>query len=199
MQIRALREVDERSAFRSGDPDLDRFFHRFAAQNQFRRYVGVTYVAVEEERILGFATVAPGHVEIEGLPAAARRKLPRYPLPVLRLARLAVDGPAQGQGLGGQLLRFVLQLASPMAGDFGCAGVAVDAKRSAGMDAKRSAGMDAKRSAGMDAKRSAVEFYAKHGFIPMEAVHGQSDARPRPTAMFLAMRAIGEASDGSLK
>ncbi len=127
----------------------------------------------EVERILGFATVAPGHVEIEGLPAAARRKLPRYPLPVLRLARLAVDGPAQGQGLGGQLLRFVLQLASRMAGDFGCAGVVVDAKR----------------SAGMDAKCSAVEFYAKHGFIPMEAVHGQSDARPRPTAMFLAMRA----------
>ncbi len=86
MQIRALREADERSAFRSDDPDLDRFFHRFAAQNQFRHYVGVTYVAVEEERILGFATVAPGHVEIEGLPAAARRKLPRYPLPVLRLA-----------------------------------------------------------------------------------------------------------------
>ena len=173
MEIRALREADERSAFRSGDPDLDRFFHRFAAQNQFRHYVGVTYVAVEDRRILGFATVAPGHVEIEGLPAAARRKLPRYPLPVLRLARLAVDGPAQGQGLGGQLLRFVLQLAMRMAGDFGCAGVVVDAKR------------------------GAVKFYAKHGFIPLEAVHGQSDSRPRPTAMFLSMRAIRGASEGS--
>ena len=175
MEIRALREADERSAFRSGDPDLDRFFHRFAAQNQFRHYVGVTYVAAEEARILGFATVAPGHVEIEGLPAAARRKLPRYPLPVLRLARLAVDRAAQGQGLGAQLLRFVLQLATRMAGDFACAGVVVDAKH------------------------TAVEFYAKHGFIVMEAVHGQSDARPRPTAMFLAMRSIREASEGSLK
>ncbi|MGH8629317.1 MAG: GNAT family N-acetyltransferase [Burkholderiales bacterium] len=173
MQIRALREADERSAFRSGDPDLDRFFHRFAAQNQFRHYVGVTYVALEGGRILGYATVAPGHVEIEGLPAAARRKLPRYPLPVLRLARLAVDGRAQGQGLGRQLLRFVLQLATRMAGDFGCAGVVVDAKR------------------------GAVEFYPKHGFIALQAVHGQSDARPRPTAMFLAMRAIRAASEGS--
>ncbi|MGH8738699.1 MAG: GNAT family N-acetyltransferase [Burkholderiales bacterium] len=171
MEIRALREADERSAFRSGDPDLDRFFHRFAAQNQFRHYLGVTYVALEGERILGFATVAPGHVEIDGLPAATRRKLPRYPLPVLRLARLAVDGRAQGQGLGRQLLRFVLQLAARMAGDFGCAGVVVDAKR------------------------DAVEFYAKHGFIALEAVHGQSDARPRPTAMFLAMRAIRSASE----
>jgi GNAT superfamily N-acetyltransferase len=171
MEIRALREADERSAFHSGDTDLDRFFHRFAAQNQFRHYVGVTYVAVEGVRILGFATVAPGHVEIEGLPAAARRTLPRYPLPVLRLARLAVDQPAQGQGLGAQLLRFVLQLAMRMAGDFGCAGVVVDAKR------------------------GAVEFYAKHGFLALDAVHGQSDARPRPTAMFLAMRVIQAAAE----
>jgi GNAT superfamily N-acetyltransferase len=171
MEIRALREADERSAFHSGDTDLDRFFHRFAAQNQFRHYVGVTYVAVEGARILGFATVAPGHVEIEGLPAAARRTLPRYPLPVLRLARLAVDQSAQGQGLGAQLLRFVLQLAMRMAGDFGCAGVVVDAKR------------------------GAVEFYAKHGFLALDAVHGQSDARPRPTAMFLAMRVIQAAAE----
>src|SRR6266478_3383740 len=110
MQIRALREADDRSRFRSGDPDLDRFLQRFAGQNQFRHYVGVTYVAVEEDGVLGFATVAPGHVEIEGLPAAERNKLPRYPLPVLRL------------------LRFVLQLAGRMADDYGCVGVVVDAK-----------------------------------------------------------------------
>lgn len=172
MQIRALREADARAAFRSGDADLDRFFHRFAAQNQFRHYVGVTYVAVEADCILGFATVAPGHVEIEGLPAAARRALPRHPLPVLRLARLAVDLQAQGQGLGAQLLRFVLQLAARMADDFGCTGVVVDAKQ------------------------GAVGFYAKHGFIPLEVLHGQSDARPRPTAMFLAMSVIRQASAG---
>ena len=105
MQIRALREADDRSRFRSGDPDLDRFLQRFAGQNQFRHYVGVTYVAVEEDGVLGFATVAPGHVEIEGLPAAERNKLPRYPLPVLRLARLAVD--AHGRlSFEGQALRF---------------------------------------------------------------------------------------------
>src|SRR3970040_1379906 len=100
MEIRALREADERSQLRSGDPDLDRFFHRFAGQNQFKHHLGTTYVAIEGGRILGFATIAPGHVEIENLPASARRKLLRYPLPVLRLARLAVDQEARGQGLG---------------------------------------------------------------------------------------------------
>jgi predicted N-acetyltransferase YhbS len=166
IEIRALREADDRAQFRSGDPDLDRFFHRFAGQNQFRHHLGVTYVAAEERRLLGFATVAPGHVEIEGLPAAARAKLPHYPLPVLRLARLAVDESAAGAGLGKALLRFVLELAARMADDYGCVGVIVDAKR------------------------GAVDYYAKYGFVPVEAVEGQAEARPRPTPMFLATRAI---------
>ena len=169
MEIRALHEGDDRSQFRSGDPDLDRFFHKFAGQNQFRHYLGVTYVAVDAGRILGFATVAPGHVEIDGLPAAARRKLPHYPLPMLRLARLAVDQAARGQGLGRQLLRFVFQLALRMARDYGCVGVAVDAKR------------------------DAVEFYKQYGFVSVEVVEGQSDARPAPIPMFLAIRSIQEA------
>ena len=166
MEIRALRESDDRSQFQSREPDLDRFFHKFAGQNQFRNYVGVTYVAVEDRRMLGFATIAPGHVEIEDLPPSARKKLPRYPLPVLRLARLAVDESTSGQGLGTQLLRFVLKLAVRMANDYGCVGVVVDAKR------------------------DAVDFYAKYGFIPVDAVEGRSDVRPHPTTMFLSMRAI---------
>jgi GNAT superfamily N-acetyltransferase len=170
MEIRALREGDDRSEFRSGDPDLDRFIHKFAGQNQFRHYLGVTYVAVEDGRIFGYATVAPGHIEIEDLPAAARKRLPRYPLPVLRLARLAVEQVARGQGLGRRLLRFVLELALQMARDYGCIGVAVDAKP------------------------DAVEFYKQFGFISIDVVEGQSDARPAPIPMFLAIRAIQDAS-----
>jgi GNAT superfamily N-acetyltransferase len=170
VEIRALREADVRTAFRSGDVDLDRFFHRFAGQNQFRHHLGVTYVAVENHDVLGYATVAAAHVEIDDLPpAVVRRKLPRYPLPVLRLARLAVDQSAQGQGVGLQLLRFVLQLALQMASGYGCVGVVVDAKP------------------------EAKAFYAKHGFIAVDAVEGRSDARPTPTPMFLSIRAISDA------
>ena len=172
MEIRALHEGDDRLQFRSGDVDLDRFFQKFAGQNQFKHYLGVTYVAVETGRIIGFATVAPGHVEIDGLPAAVRKKLPRYPLPVLRLARLAVDETVRGQGLGAQLLRFVLQLALRMARDVGCIGVAVDAKP------------------------DAVDFYKKYGFTSVDLAEGQSDARPSPIPMFLATRAIRMALGG---
>lgn len=174
-EIRALREDDDRTTFRSGDADLDRFFHQFAGQNQFRHHLGVTYVAVEDRTILGFATVAAAHVEIDALPVAVRRKLPRYPLPVLRLARLAVDQSAQGQGLGLHLLRFVLRLALQMADDYGCVGVIVDAKP------------------------DAEAFYAKYGFVAVEAVEGRSDARPAPTPMFLSIRAITDAAGKSSK
>lgn len=170
MEIRALREADDRSSFASGNPDLDRFFHRFAGQNQFRHHLGVTYVAVEGERILGFATVAPGHLEIEGVPAALRKRLPRYPLPVLRLARLAVDVAARGLGLGEALLRFVLRLALDLAESVGCSGVVVDAKP------------------------DAAPFYERHGFLPLTAVQGASDERPAPLPMFLGIRAILAAS-----
>src|SRR5258706_3474781 len=104
MEIRALRPSDERSAFQSGDEVLDRCFRKYAGQNQFRHYLGVTYVAVEDSRVIGFATIAPGQLDIEELPAATRKKMPRYPLPILRLARLAVDQSVQSQGLGTELL-----------------------------------------------------------------------------------------------
>src|SRR5882724_3089101 len=103
MEIRALRPEDNRAAFESGDEALDRFLRRYAGQNQFRHYLGVTYVAVDGGRVLGFATVAPRHLDVEELPAGARKKLPRYPVPVLGLARLAVDASARSLGLGGQL------------------------------------------------------------------------------------------------
>jgi predicted N-acetyltransferase YhbS len=169
MIIRALREDDDRASFRSGDADLDRFFHQFAGQNQFRHHLGVTYVAVDDRTILAFATVAAAHVEIDDLPVAAIRTLPRYPLPVLRLARLAVDQSAQGRGLGLELLRFVLRLALQMADEYGCVGVVVDAKP--------------------DAKA----FYARYGFMTVEAVEGQSDARPVQTPMFLSIRVVRNA------
>ena len=173
VEIRALREGDDRASFRSGDADLDRFLHQFAGQNHFRHHVGVTYVAIDEQRVLGYATVAPAHVEIDDLPLASRRKLPHYPLPVLRLARLAVDQSAQGQGLGLQLLLFTLRLALRMADEYGCVGVIVDAKP------------------------DAEAFYAKYGFLAVEAVEGQSDARPVPIAMFLSIRAIRDAVAGT--
>lgn len=171
MEIRALHPSDDRSSLQSGDEALDRFFHRYAGQNQFRHHIGVTYVVVDSGRVLGFATVAPRQLEIDELPERARKKLPRYPVPVLGLARLAVDESVQRMGIGGHLLRFVFRLAARMADDVGCFGLVVDAKP------------------------GAVEFYATYGFKPFESLEGQSEARPQPTAMWLPIQAIRAASE----
>jgi len=164
--IRRLEPGGDRDRFCSGHPDLDRFFHRFAGQNQFRHHVGVTYIAVEDDAILGFVTVSPSEIEIDALPADRRRRLPRYPLPTLRLARLAVAQSAQGRGIGQAVLRFALTLARRMADEIGCVGVVVDAKP------------------------EAQTFYLRYGFESMSAIEGVLLDRPEPTPMFLPLSAI---------
>ncbi len=166
MEIRPLREADDRTTFHSGDPDLDRFLVKYAGQNQFRHHIGTTYVAALDSRILGYATVAAGHVEADDLPSDLVRKLPRYPLPVLRLAGLAVHSTAHKRGLGKELLRHVFLLALTMSGEYGCVGVVVGAKP------------------------DAVEFYTRFGFSPLEVVEGQTESRPEPTPMFLPLDLI---------
>lgn len=164
--IRRLEPDDDRERFCSGHPDVDRFFHGFAGQNQFRHHVGVTYIAVEDDAILGFVTVSPSEIEIDALPADRRRRLPRYPLPVLRLARLAVAENAQDRGVGQALLRFALTLARRMADEIGCVGVVVDAKP------------------------EAQTFYRRYGFELASAVEGLLLDRPEPIPMFLPLSAI---------
>jgi GNAT superfamily N-acetyltransferase len=164
--VRRLEPGDDRSTFESGDIELDRFFQRYAGQNQFRHHLGVTYVALDAGQIVGFATVAPSEVEVEDLPGGRRRSLPNYPLPVLRLARLAVDKQAQGRGAGLALLRWVFVLARQLAHDYGCIGIVVDAKP------------------------GAVAFYERFQFVPLQVVRGELGDRPAPKPMFLELGAI---------
>jgi len=161
--FRAPRADDDRSPFRSGDPELDRFFLKYARQNQFRHHIGTTYVAVERGRVVGFAAIAPGQLESESLSPPVGRGLPKYPLPILRLARLAVDDSYRGQGVGKELLCAVFELALAMSGKYGCLGVLVDAKP------------------------DAVKFYSHFGFMAIIAAGGTMHTAPSPVPMFLSV------------
>jgi GNAT superfamily N-acetyltransferase len=164
VEIRPLERADDRQGFRSGDEALDLYFHRYAGQNQFRHHVGVSYVAAEATRILGFVTVSPASLDAGDLPSG--RRMPPYPVPILRVARLAVDRSARGLGLGKALLRFALELAERMSVEVGCVGLVVDAKA------------------------GAEGFYRRFGFVPLDVVQGASAQRPEPTAMFLALGSL---------
>lgn len=166
IEIRALRADDNRDGFHSGDAELDRFFHKFAGQNQFRLHIGTTYVAVRGSEIVGFATVSATAITIEDLPKTARKRLPQYPLPALRLARLAVAESAHGQGIGKQLLKAVFGIAHQMAERTGCVAVVVDAKP------------------------AAVEFYQRYGFEAFEIISGGLGDRPTPLPMVLPLGSI---------
>ena len=172
IEIRPLAKDDDRSGFSCGQPDLDRFFEHYAGQNQFKLHLAVTYVAVVEAGIVGFATVAASSVERASVPSARlRKRLPAYPLPVLRLARLGVDTQAQGLGIGKALLRHVLALAVEQRDRIGCVGVV------------------------SDAKPEAVSFYQGLGFVTVEGVReGLLHGEPLP--MFLAIDTIASALKG---
>jgi predicted N-acetyltransferase YhbS len=172
VSIRRLRSSDDRSGFRSGQIDLDRFFLRFAGQNQFRHHLGTTYVALDESGlIVGFATVSASQIEVQDLPLAKTQRLPNYPLPVLRLARLATHEDFHSRGVGAVLLRAVFVLAHHMARDYGCVGVLVDAKS------------------------EAVDYYQRFGFFELSTLRGELGDRPAPTTMFLELGAIPKLSD----
>src|SRR3954470_820688 len=100
--VERLDRTHERGEFTCGKGPLDGFLRTLVSQYEKRR-LGRTYVAVRpgERRGLGYYPPAPRAVSFETLPAEATRKLPRHPVPVILLARLAVDQSTQGQGLGG--------------------------------------------------------------------------------------------------
>lgn len=168
-EIRLLARDDDRSGFSCGHADLDRFFEHYAGQNQFKLRLAVTYVAVVAKRIVGFATVAPSAIERASVPnARLRKRLPSYPLPVLRLARLGVDLRASGLGIGSGLLRHVLALALEQRDRLGCVGVM------------------------SDAKPSAVAFYAALGFEGLDGVR-EGTLTSEPLPMFLGIETIAHA------
>jgi GNAT superfamily N-acetyltransferase len=104
--IEPLSPQHDRAAFDCGEPSLNDFLHRYARQND-EKGLGRTYVAVlpDERHIYGYYTIASGSLQFDTIP----EKLPRYPIPVVLLGRLAVDQEAKGQGLGKALLADALK------------------------------------------------------------------------------------------
>ncbi len=105
-QEEPISKKHDRAGFDCGGEPLNEFPRRYARKGH--ELGGVkTIVAVDDRdntTILGFYNLSPASVEYPRTPEIVRRGLARYEVPGFRLARLAVDKRAQGQGVGGQLL-----------------------------------------------------------------------------------------------
>jgi GNAT superfamily N-acetyltransferase len=96
----ASHEINQ---FSCGSDPLDVFLKRYALTNQ-RAGGSRTYVIARDKRVVGYYTLAPGSVDPLQVPDRVAKGQPRHPIPVILLARLAIDASEQGRGLGKHLL-----------------------------------------------------------------------------------------------
>ena len=144
-RVERLDRTHIRDRFDCGLPPLDDFLRALVSQYE-KRNLGRTYVAVRgaERQVFGYYTIASGAVAFETLPPEGAKKLPRHPIPVVLIARLAVDRTVQGQRVGEKLLFDAFARSVELSGKLGIHAVVVDA---------------------IDQK--AKSFYEKYQFMPL--------------------------------
>ena len=143
--VEALRKDHERASFRCGAAPLDEFLVRYARQNADAG-IARTFVAVAPPsvRVVGYYSLAASSVTFARMPSELTKRLPRYPMPSVLLARLAIDVTVQGQGLGAALLVDAGKRVGRLADEAGIRLLEVEAK-----------------------DESARAFYRKHGAVAL--------------------------------
>lgn len=109
--ITPLDKRHDRKNFDCGEATLNGYLSRYANQD-IRRRVSRVFVAsapTEPQRIIGYYSLSAGSLAAADLPEEFRRRLPRYPVPVALVGRLAVDRSYHGQGFGAVLIADALQ------------------------------------------------------------------------------------------
>jgi hypothetical protein len=126
-----------------------------------------THVAVDEavpRAVLGYFTLAMSSVPREAFPKKSVRRLPNYDLPLIFLARLAVDNRFAGKGVGHALISEAFRISLRVSAEVGC------------------------RCIVTDAYRGKTSWYARYRFLPIEGA-----APDGPQRMFLDVRTIRSA------
>lgn len=124
---------------------MDDWLRRRALINQTTGASRTFVVTNESRQVLAYYALAAGAVSHQGPPGTIRRNMPD-PVPVMVLARLAVDQRLQGRQVGGALLKDALQRAVSVAQNIGVRALLVHALN-----------------------ERARQFYAHYGFVPSPA------------------------------
>lgn len=124
IRIEKLSPHHDRQRFDCGVEELNSYLIKYSGQHE-RKGIGRTYVATAQDdlRVLGYYTISSSAVAFDVVP----ENLPRHPVPVALVGRLAVNHIARGQRLGETLLIHALQSAQRAAKIVGIYAVVVDA------------------------------------------------------------------------
>ena len=101
--IEKLRREHDLSPFDCNNPALTIWLQKFAWTNQ-QADSAKTYVALAGDRVVGYYALTTGSVHEHHSPERIAKGLANHPIGVVLLARLAVGGTQQGEGLGKALL-----------------------------------------------------------------------------------------------
>jgi GNAT superfamily N-acetyltransferase len=128
-QLDAARH--NRAAFCCGEESLDSFLRRYAAQNMKAGFSTV-HVYVDDEAeppipILGYYALSVGELHLESLQVEDQKRLPKYPVPIAKMGRLAVATEQQGKGIGDFLVGDAVNRCLDLRDQIGVHALVVDA------------------------------------------------------------------------
>lgn len=148
LEFRILDKSIDRSNFDCGVSELNEFLLKQARQQQTKGF-NRTFVLMDSDdspfKVLGYYSLSMGEISLDSLPDDKKKKLPKHPIPVARIGRLAVDNTTKGKGYGRMLLVDALRRVQGASLQIGVYAVVVDAKDD-----------------------SAKNFYKKYGFIQFQ-------------------------------
>jgi GNAT superfamily N-acetyltransferase len=125
--IEKLRREHLPDDFDCGKEDLNRFLKRQAWNNQ-QAHSTQTYVVAKELRVHGYYSLSAGSITYDHATERVKKGLARHPIPVILLARLALDVSIHGKGVGSALLKDALLRTAQAADTIGARALLVHAK-----------------------------------------------------------------------
>jgi GNAT superfamily N-acetyltransferase len=117
------------AAFTCGEPSLDRYLRELALQHHDAG-LSTTHVLIDDaatRTVLGYYTLSAAQLLLTELQEADRKRLPRYPVPAIRMGRLAVAKSEQGKGHGAFLIGHAVARCLALRGHLGVRVLLVDA------------------------------------------------------------------------
>lgn len=146
-EIHVLDKSFDRGSFDCGSQELNNFLKTKARQNQSIGF-NKTFVTIANgdtsKRVLGFYCLSMAEIDLSSLPHEVTKKLPKHPVPVVRMGRLAVDSSIKGSGLGKLLLVDAMKRILRASEVIGVYALLVDAKN-----------------------EKSKNFYLQFGFVPL--------------------------------